>query len=535
MPCASYQFRHAWSSLFFLIIPGQFVIAQTDVFIPPVEICDNAIDDDGDGLIDLNDPDCHCDIVPTSLIPNPSFEEMNCCPLLQSELSCAVTWIQASEPTTDYLHVCGWMGWDEFPPPLPFPDGMGAIGFRDGRVPEDGAPPQRNWKEYAGACLLRALQKDTTYIFEFYVGFVDRFKSPPINITFFGTHDCSNLPFGVGDPAFGCPTNGPGWLRLGSKTVSGGAGNKWIKTTLSVKPDQDIAAIAIGPDCLPALTDYSLYYFLDDLRLIDLRSYQFTIAGTSNPCADDYILSVPGQPGFSYQWYKNGIALIGEIYASLLMMHGEGDYQVRIEQGNSCTLSAIFHFAIPIVSEQVSVTICDGDTYWFGDTPLDVSGHYLDTFKTIYHCDSIVSLDLQALGQLADTVEAKIFQGETYTINNSAFTNEGDYLVHLASTNGCDSLVLLQLTYYHLYIPNIFSPNGDGFNDVFSVAGRPDEVESSDITVFDRWGNQVYVGPQWDGLRKGKSMNPGVYTYVAKVKMQDGAERIRLGNVTLVE
>ncbi|HMP30646.1 MAG TPA: hypothetical protein PKD85_13660, partial [Saprospiraceae bacterium] len=80
------------------------------------EICDNAIDDDNDGLIDLNDPDCTCDIIkPISFIPNPSFEEMECCPNTRSQLNCATTWIQASEPTTDYVHTCGWMGWPEFP------------------------------------------------------------------------------------------------------------------------------------------------------------------------------------------------------------------------------------------------------------------------------------------------------------------------------------------------------------------------------------------------------------------------------------
>ena len=42
------------------------------------EICDNAIDDDEDGLIDLNDPDCECLVIePVSIIPNPSFEVHN--------------------------------------------------------------------------------------------------------------------------------------------------------------------------------------------------------------------------------------------------------------------------------------------------------------------------------------------------------------------------------------------------------------------------------------------------------------------------
>ena len=53
-----------------------------------MEICDNAIDDDGNGLIDLNDPVCKCEeLGPISYIPNPSFEEMDCCPSSFSQLN----------------------------------------------------------------------------------------------------------------------------------------------------------------------------------------------------------------------------------------------------------------------------------------------------------------------------------------------------------------------------------------------------------------------------------------------------------------
>ena len=173
------------------------------------EICDNAIDDDGDGLIDLNDPDCDCPVIaPVSLIPNPSFEDQNCCPGSRSELNCADTWIQASASTTDYLHTCGWMGWREFPPPLPFPDGEGVVGLRDGRVRNVGQ--EYDWKEYAGACLLSPLLANTSYRFRFHVGFINQEASPPMSITFFGTTDCANLPFGGTNDMIGCPTNGPG-------------------------------------------------------------------------------------------------------------------------------------------------------------------------------------------------------------------------------------------------------------------------------------------------------------------------------------
>ncbi|MBK9983406.1 MAG: gliding motility-associated C-terminal domain-containing protein [Saprospiraceae bacterium] len=500
-----------------------------------VEICNNALDDDGDGLIDLNDPDCTCAIVaPVSLIPNPSFEDMNCCPDMQSQLACAGTWIQASEPTTDYINMCGYMGWPEFPPPVPFPDGEGIVGFRDGRVRQNLGEPEVNWKEYAGACLLSPLIADTPYVFEFYVGFVNRFKSPDINITFFGTSDCANLPFGVGDEAFGCPTNGPGWVRLGSSFVSGGAGNKWVKTKIEVTPRENITAIAIGPDCPPVQSPISIYYFFDNLTLVDLRSFQFKITEKSQPCADDFLLQVPLQAGFTYQWYKDKIALIGETAAHMMHMYGEGEYQVMIQKGGSCSLSGIYTYSIPVYNEQVDITICEEDVYPFGDRLLSEPGQYIDTFKTKYNCDSVVFLDLHVLGIVADTIQAKMFEGEIYKIETYHFNTSGEYLVSLVSSQGCDSLVFLQLDYYHVYIPNIFSPNGDGINDLFSVYGVGEEINEINLTIYDRWGNQIYAGPEWDGKHYETAVNPGVYTYMVKLKMDDEQERQFAGSVNLI-
>jgi len=121
------------------------------------EICDNGIDDDFDGMIDLNDEDCFCaKHIPVSLIPNPSFEEKTCCPKQNARLDCAVGWIQASAPTTDYVHTCGnYLGNTNIPAyaPLPFPDGEGGVGFRDGQ-----RHAGSNYKEYVGACLTESME-----------------------------------------------------------------------------------------------------------------------------------------------------------------------------------------------------------------------------------------------------------------------------------------------------------------------------------------------------------------------------------------
>ena len=120
------------------------------------EICNNGIDDDSDGLIDLNDPNCSCGsatVVP-SLIPNPSFEAYDFCPNDISQLDYSSVWIQATIPTTDYFNTCGYVNNAGM---MPFPDGNAAVGafFNDG------------WQEYLGACLLTPMLSGTNYQIKF--------------------------------------------------------------------------------------------------------------------------------------------------------------------------------------------------------------------------------------------------------------------------------------------------------------------------------------------------------------------------------
>ncbi len=106
------------------------------------EICDNGIDDDGDGFIDLNDTAaCNCGIFqiePYSLIQNPSFEDTFCCPFFYSSLVCAKDWMQASLATSDYFNTCGFIG-DAVNvgrlAPIPVFGGSGYVGFIDGTIP----------------------------------------------------------------------------------------------------------------------------------------------------------------------------------------------------------------------------------------------------------------------------------------------------------------------------------------------------------------------------------------------------------------
>jgi len=343
------------------------LLLSSGILLAQVEICDNGIDDDNDDLIDLNDPDCNCaEIEPMSMIPNPSFEEINCCPSDRSQLNCATDWVQASSATTDLIHTCGWLGWDEFPPPQPFPDGEGVMGFRDGRVRRNTGNHEPEWKEYAGACLISPLLKDVTYRFEFDIGFVDPQISPPINVSFFGTADCNNLPF----TGSGCPNEWPGWNKLSDVFIGGGLVDAWIKSFIEITPEQDIYAIAIGPDCPLNTTPVNTFYFFDNLLLAEVDAFGLQIQEISHPCREDFRMAVIENPDFEYQWYKSGVALVGETTSELSTAYGTGIYQVRIFDGISCRVSENFQYSIPSFSSSPQVSICEGETYEFG--PLNI-------------------------------------------------------------------------------------------------------------------------------------------------------------------
>ena len=84
---------------------------------------------------------------------------------------------------------------------------------------------------------------------------------------------------------------------------------------------------------------------------------------------------------------------------------------------------------------------------------------------------------------------------------------------------------------------NIFSPNGDGINDVFSFGEYA--MDKMNVEIYNRWGERVY---SWDGENKswdgngvdGQPLSEGVYFYVLQATGQDGYYYEKKGSITLV-
>jgi len=504
--------------------------------LPAPEICDNGLDDDNDGKIDLNDEDCHCEpLEPPSLIPNPSFEEQDCCPDHHSKINCATGWIRASEGTPDYFHACDYDGTDFLALPLPIPDGEGYVGIIDGSFTGSYIPAL---KEYIGICLTTPLEKDTLYRLEFFTGFLNKKTSPDITFALFGTTDCANLPFGIGDKSFGCPANSPDWIQLGSVSISGQ--NQWVKSTFKIRPNREITAVAFGPSCRLRSSTNNTYHLLDQLILKKYTDFDLDIKATGQPCTDDLVFEIRPQEGYTYQWYKDGIAIPQAVHNSLQNPPGAGQYQVRLENIEGCKVSEIYSYAPPGQFVQASQTICAGEIFDFNGRPLTGAGTYQDTFVTRNNCDSIVRLKLQVSQAVETTVSTKIFPNESYHLGSFVINSPGEHIRILSTASGCDSTVYLKLEYYGVYVPNAFSPNGDLVNDVFSIYGDLDLKEIISLKVVDRWGAVVYQGETlnsgegWDGTVNGKIAPKGVYAFTAQVLMTENKKGRFKGLLTLV-
>ncbi len=116
----------------------------------------------------------------------------------------------------------------------------------------------------------------------------------------------------------------------------------------------------------------------------------------------------------------------------------------------------------------------------------------------------------------------------------------------IVDENGCkksDDVTIKVITEPSLYIPTIFSPNGDKVNDLFNFETGLDIVKVISFEIYDRWGNGVYTLNNflpsagqfgWDGTLDGKNVNPGVFVYKIKVLSISGEEFTKTGDFTLL-
>ncbi len=133
--------------------------------------------------------------------------------------------------------------------------------------------------------------------------------------------------------------------------------------------------------------------------------------------------------------------------------------------------------------------------------------------------------------------DSSIMQNPMHT-----YADSGNYLVSLYVENqyGCKDSVekLLRIDpYFIVYIPNTFTPDGDGRNDVFFVKGIG--IVEIQYLIFDRWGNRIWEGytldSGWDGRYKGSVVPTDTYVYKIKVKDVFDKWHTYIGHVNVIK
>ena len=196
----------------------------------------------------------------------------------------------------------------------------------------------------------------------------------------------------------------------------------------------------------------------------------------------------------------------------------------------------------------------------YGVTVHDANGCSFDTTFTI---DNLNTFSVNALGGGTIKLGSSIEVSATSTGSNQTVFNWSPgstlscttcansmaqpaettlYTVVGVDTNGCvasDTVSVYVNEDYTVFVPNAFSPNGDGNNDYFQMFGNLAGIHSIEIKIFNRWGEKVFESEnpdfKWDGTYKGVLQNPCVFVYEMKIVFQDGhSDELRKGSITLV-
>ncbi|MEM8585384.1 MAG: gliding motility-associated C-terminal domain-containing protein [Bacteroidota bacterium] len=204
---------------------------------------------------------------------------------------------------------------------------------------------------------------------------------------------------------------------------------------------------------------------------------------------------------------------------------GEYDLIVRDSEGCSDTVSATIDQPVEfIISANEFVTIDLGF-----DTIVNVQSNY-QPVEFIWTPDA----DVNCLRSNCSRVLVSPPNGLTYLVTG---INEA----------GCEANAQVRVVVIKnrpVYIPNVFSPNGDGRNDGFTVFTGPAAFEIDQLRIFDRWGTLIYESDApfqpnepslgWDGLANGKPVNSGVFVYQVDLRFIDGEIVSYAGDVTVL-
>ncbi|MEL7425542.1 MAG: gliding motility-associated C-terminal domain-containing protein [Bacteroidota bacterium] len=226
-----------------------------------------------------------------------------------------------------------------------------------------------------------------------------------------------------------------------------------------------------------------------------------------------FMFSVGGGPYTEVTNYNNLVA---------------GDYDIIVEDATGCLLLT-------------TITVPDGNNLQLelGPDQYLNEGELADIYPQItVDSASLVAIDWQTVADLP--CPGCVVQLDLDLKESTQF------FLSIKDENGCtaeDRLTIFINKERNIYVPNAFSPNGDGDNDFFYIFADQSVEEIKSFIVFNRWGESVFevYGSQpndprwgWDGTYRGQPVNTAVYVWMAEVEFANGDVEIIKGDVVIM-
>lgn len=255
----------------------------------------------------------------------------------------------------------------------------------------------------------------------------------------------------------------------------------------------------------------------------------FSVDKISPSCAGDTdgkitITVIDGTAPFVYS-FDGGITFSTENFTKNLPT---GNYNIFVEDADGCDDSRIVYLSEPSL---LTVDLGEDISVEMGEE-VELSAQIVGVHEKI----SWSSTDFNnPLGNITDS-----------ELLYTPFTSHTIYVyVERDNCIEADSIyVKVERLSDDIFIPNVFSPNGDGNNDRFNIYGGKSVAQINKFQVLNNWGGIVfeafnfYPGDNsfgWNGIVDGNQMNPNVYVYCVEVEYLDGGTKTICGDILMMQ
>ncbi len=292
----------------------------------------------------------------------------------------------------------------------------------------------------------------------------------------------------------------------------------WKSVTLTVKSDKGCVSTKVK--------DIWMEPCCEDLPVNE--RLKIMVDSVVNPiCAGDAngIITVSGIRGDPY--YRFSIQDTNFNYNPIFNNLSQGIYKVYIVDKKGCRDSIYVDIVDP------EKLIADAGP----DQTLDLGDHTFmngDYFPKNYNVS-------QQWFPPYNMVDSTDFDTEVFPYNTTTYT-----LRVTQDSTGCvaeDQMTISVKTNRLVRIPNVFTPNGDGMNDMFTAYNLKAATGIDEMRIYDRWGELIYDAKDiplgdpskgWDGTFKGKKVLPGVYVYLFMIRFLDDKVIPYAGDITVL-